>query len=773
VYLNHLEFFLAGVLEHNLTVPLVTLYDIQGKEIKSMQNSREYFVSEAYKRMSEFVEEELNKEDLALTYAKNSIATCDLNPDAIFHYAYSIDNANEEIELLKRVVKLIQKSDALFDRDTYALYNNLGFSIWNAGKEEQYDTALKYLEIAYKDSDGEGVNSLGTMANIYIAQKKYEEAYEIIKDPVYAFLHNKDTDIIESADSAYWYFIRIAIDTAYALKDNNTTKYMCEKYFLLKDKEYEDCHTYIKAIEKVSDSTKPIYSFWKLYTEPEIYDAAKKDKKIEGTLECGTVMTYADSLKYKSTSRKQSKLLEKFTTLFAPHKVPHTLKELIKIEEELGADSYVISFYLDPDDRDDFFDGMFSYDNETLNKKVAKYFIPLSHIDGKGANAALWLKDGNKTDLENAPIVEFGSEGQIDIVAKNLKDFIYMLSFGIEPMDGGYSQFVSINEDYYRRENFMAYRKWLKDTMKIEPVKDLKVWGTPNKIEMMEEEAQTLYRDKLFQWLYTLIPNHGTVEEGKQEADKFSILAKEKKRLIALRDENATSEVYQLLARNEQGLRDIDRSLIENISAYYKQAFELDHNTSIIEEWAMFMGNFSHNKDKANLYIKFSEIYSALDNENKTKEYLSLGLELYKVSVVNEADAAKKMRLYESIAEIYKDTNQSTNAITYYKKALAVKVDDKLWLKKYYYVDLAEIYEEQKEYLLAIENYKMAVAIVEKEKDKALYNYHIADNFKALKDFGKALSYARKSLIQAPKDTALKENCLELIDDIKLLKYLN
>jgi len=282
VYLNHLEFFFTGVLENNETVPLVTLYDTHEKEVKSMQSSREYFVSEAYKRMSEFVEDTLNKEDLALTYAKKSVTICDLNPEALFHYAYILDDGEKEIELLERVLKLIEKSDALFDRDTYALYNNLGYSIWNAGKEKKYNKALKYLDKAYKDSDAEGLNSLGTMANIYIEQKKYKEAYEIIKDPVYAFLHKKDSDILESADSAYWYFVRIAIDTSYVLKDNNTTKYICEKYFLLKDKEYEDCHTYIKAIEQVSDSdsTKPIYSFWKLYTEPEIYDAAKRDKKM-------------------------------------------------------------------------------------------------------------------------------------------------------------------------------------------------------------------------------------------------------------------------------------------------------------------------------------------------------------------------------------------------------------------------------------------------------------------------------------------------------------
>jgi len=774
-YLDYMDKKLMGIASSSVNVPLVELYRKDGTTVEDMNLSRAYLLSEVYIRMSEFCDDASHVICDAEEYAKKASESSSLNPSALFLYAFHTEESTIIVDLLEDVLALTKVSDELLVNSKFAVYNNLGYNIYLSEQEDKYDDALRYLEKAY-ELNSEAVYSLSVMSGIYRDRKDYKSAYTMMEQEVYTFLHASNEALLDK-ESNYWVFVKSIINTSYEFKDYNTTTYVCDKYLELREVEYDNCHEYMEEIEKLPDNhnTKPIYSFWKLYVEPETFNAVT-EKEVLGTLEYGSVMTYGNSLKYKSTSRKQSNLLGKFTSLYAPHKVPSTLKELIRIEEKLGADSYVISFYLDPDSREEFFNGTFSYENKALNKKVAKHFFPLAHIDGTGAKAALWAKDGNGTNLENAPIVEFGSEGQIDIVAKNLKDFIYMLSFGVEPSDGIYSQYVSDNEENYRRENFEAYRKWLKETMHIDPVKDLEVWGAPKKLEALQEEAQKLYKDKLFQWLYTLIPEHGTVEEGKQKADKFIALVKEKKRLIDLIDENATSEEYRLLARNEQGLSDIDRSLEENVSAYYKQAFELDNNISILSEWAMFLGRFTdksaikNDKDKAYLNMKFQEVYVELKNEVKAKEHLSLGLDLYKKSAMQEDDAKKKMRLYARIAEIYKDENQTDSAIGYYNKAIEVKADDVLWLKKYYYVDLAEIYEEQKEYALAVKNYKKRVAIVKKKKDKAVYNYRIADNYKALGDYKQALYHARKSLVQAPNNTVLKEDAMELIADIKRLK---
>ena len=68
-------------------------------------------------------------------------------------------------------------------------------------------------------------------------------------------------------------------------------------------------------------------------------------------------------------------------------------------------------------------------------------------------------------------------------------------------MDGEYSQYIADGEVAYRREYFMEYRKWLKNTMNIEPVKDWKMQDTPKKIVELQKEANDLYKIELYRML--------------------------------------------------------------------------------------------------------------------------------------------------------------------------------------------------------------------------------------------------------------------------------
>ena len=51
---------------------------------------------------------------------------------------------------------------------------------------------------------------------------------------------------------------------------------------------------------------------------------------------------------------------------------------------------------------------------------------------------------------------------------------------------------------------------------------------------------------------------------------------------------------------------------------------------------------------------------------------MKLGLDLYKKSAMQEDDLKNQMSLYGTIAEIYKDENQTDSAIGYYNKAIAI-----------------------------------------------------------------------------------------------------
>jgi len=269
VYLDYMDKKFKNILTSEINTSSVVLYDLEGKEVNSSTKSREYVVSEYYKAMSDFYDEELDEDKLALEYAKKAIDTCNLNPDALFHYAYLTDDSTLSAELLEKVLQLTNKNDALLDRDTYSLYNNLGYAIWDSKKIDAYDKALKYLEKAYNESEEEGLNSLGTMAYIYMEQKKFSNAYDILKQPLYGFIYVSNEELADK-DNVFWYYVRAVIDTTYILKDYNSTKFLCKRYLSLYDKEYEDCLTMVREIESLPKDTALVgeFSYWELMSKP-------------------------------------------------------------------------------------------------------------------------------------------------------------------------------------------------------------------------------------------------------------------------------------------------------------------------------------------------------------------------------------------------------------------------------------------------------------------------------------------------------------------------
>lgn len=54
--------------------------------------------------------------------------------------------------------------------------------------------------------------------------------------------------------------------------------------------------------------------------------------------------------------------------------------------------------------------------------------------DGTGGYAAIWLAREDEP-LENQPIVFFGSEGELGVVASNLADYLWVLAGGFGPLE--------------------------------------------------------------------------------------------------------------------------------------------------------------------------------------------------------------------------------------------------------------------------------------------------------------------------------------------------
>jgi tetratricopeptide (TPR) repeat protein len=636
VYLKLMDSQLERVASSQVDVPLVTLYSKEGKRLEEMQASRDYLVSNVYVLMADFCDEAQNSLCAADEYAKKAVETSDLNPSALFFYAYLLDDDTKSIALLESVLPLVAESEDLLNYDLDAVYNNLGYAIYTDKQEKKYDDALIYLKKAYALNKS-SVYSLATMSAIYNERKEYQAMYDVLENETYSFFKSDDNTLADK-EKNYWTIVKQIISVSYDFNDFNTTKYACEKLLAFHDDNYTPCFEKTEAIKQkeLNVSIVPSHSFWPLYSHPEFYEKRlkkrlEKESKETKTLSCGTLQTYGESLKSKMTSRKQTKLLEKFTKLYAPYTVPDTLKKLIVFEEQYGADNYVTSFFLDPEEKKEFFYYAFSGD-AAVNAKVADSFLPLANIDGTGGSIAFWVHDRNNTDLENAPIVALGSEGHIGLVAKNLKDLLFMMSLGVEGMDGEYSQYDS-SEEYYRRPGFMAYREWLKETMHIEPLKEWKIWGTPKKIETLHDEVVSLYKEKFFAWLYRYIPDPKEVQK-KYDAEQFAKLSKEKIRLEKILDNNVTVKVYCDLAENARRLRYVDKAEFEDEKAFYLKALRLDENNVTVlfklaklsshEEALAYYKTIEHvAKDLKEIpvYYKMAVTYGYLKEDNSSLKY--------------------------------------------------------------------------------------------------------------------------------------------------------
>ena len=264
-YTRYLDQKLQKMLDSSIQVPLTTLYTETGETIRDMNRSRHFFVSQVYNRIGDFYDDELDDKSTALSYVKKGVQACPLNPNTLHMASYYDDNATANVARYDRVLKLIQKSDTLFDYALSAVKNNLGFQIYRADMTERYDEAIGYLHEAY-DHDNDMAYSLATIASIYNERNQTQKAYKSLEVEALRFL-GYDDDTIKDLDNRYWTFGRQLIDTSFAAKDYRVTRYVCNKYLKHHDKDYETCLDDLKKIRHLPKDKKitPVYSVWDQY----------------------------------------------------------------------------------------------------------------------------------------------------------------------------------------------------------------------------------------------------------------------------------------------------------------------------------------------------------------------------------------------------------------------------------------------------------------------------------------------------------------------------
>ena len=178
---------------------------------------------------------------------------------------------------------------------------------------------------------------------------------------------------------------------------------------------------------------------------------------------------------------------EDLVSYFQELSVPKKLLELLKFDTEVVQRNY-------------FSDGFeFSLDKERVglktystDEKFLSSIYEFANADGTGSTYGFWLKDGNR-NLDEVPIVVFGSEGGFHVVARNLNELLQVLTFDIEPMiDWDNVFYYKDPDDFEPSSKSTEYRDWLKTECSLDPI---------DNADRIVEAAQIELKDSFNDWV--------------------------------------------------------------------------------------------------------------------------------------------------------------------------------------------------------------------------------------------------------------------------------
>jgi len=152
--------------------------------------------------------------------------------------------------------------------------------------------------------------------------------------------------------------------------------------------------------------------------------------------------------------------LKDYKKNFQPHDVPDALSKLVEFDAK--QDGYFASgFELAVDDKG----GMKTWSDAP---EFLGALFPIGQANGSGSTYAFWQTgDG---DLASAPVIVFGDEGGVHVVAANLAELLRLLSYDTEPMiDHDEVTYYKDPDDHEPSDGAADYTSWLAKTFKLKP----------------------------------------------------------------------------------------------------------------------------------------------------------------------------------------------------------------------------------------------------------------------------------------------------------------
>jgi len=179
--------------------------------------------------------------------------------------------------------------------------------------------------------------------------------------------------------------------------------------------------------------------------------------------------------------------LDEYKTNFKPHDVPQSLAKLVAFDAD--AKGYLSSgFELSVDDKG----GIKTWSD---NADFLNALFPIGQANGSGSIYAFWLAKG-VTALENAPIVVFGDEGGVHVVAEDIKALFRILTLDTEPsIDHNEVWYYRNDDDYEPSDSAEPFAAWLAKEFKLEPVKN------GDEVKKLVSAAQQKYGKPFAAWM--------------------------------------------------------------------------------------------------------------------------------------------------------------------------------------------------------------------------------------------------------------------------------
>ncbi|MFB7241740.1 hypothetical protein CW362_00535 [Streptomyces populi] len=113
-------------------------------------------------------------------------------------------------------------------------------------------------------------------------------------------------------------------------------------------------------------------------------------------------------------------------------------------------------------------------------------FVPFAKANSTGSDYALWRCD-DRTELATLPVVFVGDEGDLCVIARDLKELFRLLAIDSEPVPEGFPAPGGVEEHSEGHAEFVA---WLDETFGLGPAED------PEALR----EARKEYDDRFRAW---------------------------------------------------------------------------------------------------------------------------------------------------------------------------------------------------------------------------------------------------------------------------------